>query len=95
MAINHIILCGGGPIGIVQYSILKYLNLKNHWKYDDLISIYSTSIGSIIGLIILLNFDWDTMDDYVIKRPWEKIFNTNLNDYFNLMYTKGFFDINH
>ena len=95
MTIKHLILSGGGPAGIIQYSVLRYLNLTNNWKYEDLSSIYSTSIGCVTGLMILLNFDWKTMDDYLIKRPWEKIFNTNLNDYFNLMYAKGFFDINH
>ena len=93
MPIKHIVLSGGGPVGLIEYGILKELTLKNKLKYENIKSIYGTSIGGYIGLIYLLNLDWDWIDDFLIKRPWQNLINFSINDYINLFYTKGFLDI--
>lgn len=87
--IKHIVLSGGGPVGIVQYGILKRLSLENIIKYENIQSIYATSIGGFIALIYLLNFEWDWIDDFFVKRPWEKLINFTSYDYINIFYTKG------
>ena len=89
MPIKHIVLCGGGPIGLVSYGALKELNIKKVWRYKNIKSVYATSIGSFIALIILLNYEWSWMDDFLIKRPWEKLINFSSYDYLNLIYEKG------
>ena len=95
MNIKHIILSGGGPaLGILEYGVLKELSKKNILNYKNIKSIYCTSIGSIIGLIYLLNYDWDWIDDFFIKRPWEKLINFESNIYLNLFNNKGIFDEN-
>ena len=55
MTIKHFSLCGGGIIGLVMYGIVKRLNQLGIWKKQDIESIYCCSIGSIIGLIIILD----------------------------------------
>ena len=87
--IKHIIFSGGGPVGLVQYGALKQLALNNIIKYENIESIYATSIGSFIGFIYLLNFEWSWIDDFFIKRPWEKLINFTYNDYINIFYNKG------
>jgi predicted acylesterase/phospholipase RssA len=72
--IKHIVISSGGPAGHMMYSILRTLNLKGVWDAKDIKSIYGSSIGSFIGIIIALQYEWEVMDDYLIKRPWEKIF---------------------
>lgn len=91
--IEHIVLCGGGPIGFLEYGALKHLSINNYIDYNNIKSIYTTSIGCIIGFIYIINLDWSWMDDFLIKRPWEKLVNFTTYDYLNMFYTKGLFDI--
>ena len=93
MTIKHIVLAGGGPVGLLEYGILKELTLKKKLDYKNIKSIYTTSIGGYFGLLYLLNLDWDWMDDFLIKRPWQNLINFSINDYINIFYTKGFIDI--
>ena len=72
--IKHIVISSGGPAGHMMYSILRTLNLKGVWDIKDIKSIYGSSIGSFAAIIIALRYEWEVMDDYLIKRPWEKIF---------------------
>ena len=92
MTIKHLVICGGGPVGLVNYGVLKELTNSNIISYENIKSIYATSIGSFIGLIYILNMDWDSTDDYLIKRPWDKLIDFSSYDYLNLMYSKGLAD---
>ena len=93
MTIKYIVLPGGGPaLGLVEYGILKELTKKNILNYENIKSIYTCSIGSIIALIYILNYDWEWIDDFLIKRPWEKLINFDTNDYLNIFNTKGLLD---
>jgi beta-glucosidase len=73
MTIKHLILAGGGPIGFVEYGALKYLTTTNIINYNNIESIYAVSIGAFIGFIYILNLDWLWIDDFLIKRPWNKL----------------------
>jgi predicted acylesterase/phospholipase RssA len=57
-----------------MYSILRTLNLNGVWDFKNIKSIYGSSVGSYIAIILALQYDWPVMDDYLIKRPWGKIF---------------------
>jgi predicted acylesterase/phospholipase RssA len=46
---------------------------QGFWSHDTIETIYGTSIGSLIGAMLCLKHDWSTLDDYIIKRPWEKV----------------------
>ena len=82
--IKHLVLCGGGPIGLVEYGALKYLTSNSIIYLKNIESVYTSSIGSIIAFIYILNFDWTWIDDFLIKRPWEKLINFST---FNLGFT--------
>jgi len=73
MTIKHIVISGGGPSGLLSYSIVSQLEKKEFWKLDNIKSIYGCSIGAYIGLIISLGYEWEWIDDYFIKRPWGKL----------------------
>jgi len=94
MTIKHIVLCGGGPIAIVCYGVIKKLIINKIINYHDIKSIYSTSAGCFISLIILFNLNFEWIDDYIIKRPWENLVNFSSSDYFSLFFTKGLCDEN-
>jgi len=86
MTIKHLILTGGGPIGFVEYGALKYLTTTNIINYNNIQSIYAVSIGAFIGFIYTLNLEWLWVDDFIIKRPWNKLVSFS---YTNLLYEKG------
>ena len=89
MTIKHIVISGGGPTGLMSYGAAKYLNQNLFWELKNIISIHGTSIGSLIAVLISLNMSWEDLDDYLIKRPWEKTFEISPDDFLNVFYTKG------
>lgn len=73
MVIKHLVIAGGGPNGFGFYGILKQLHSKKFWDIKNITTIYSCSVGAYIGFMLSLNYDFEWIDDYLIKRPWEKI----------------------
>ena len=73
--IKHLVISGGGPAGFLTYGALRHLAQKEFWKLADIESIYGCSIGAFFGVIVSLGYEWEWLDDYFIKRPWEKILN--------------------
>ena len=78
LMIEHIVINGGGSNGLINYGALKYLNQQRFWEIENIKSIHGTSIGAIIGVLLSLKYDWETLDDYIIKRPWDKEFEIKL-----------------
>jgi predicted acylesterase/phospholipase RssA len=73
MVIKHLVFSGGGPAGLLTYGAAKCLNEKGLWSLENIKSIYGCSIGSYMGVILSLGYEWEWLDDYFIKRPWEKV----------------------
>jgi predicted acylesterase/phospholipase RssA len=88
MVIKHIVICGGGPTGLMSYGAAKHLAQQGFWSHDTIETIYGTSIGSLIGAMLCLKHEWSTLDDYLIKRPWEKVIVESL-EMFELFSCKG------
>jgi predicted acylesterase/phospholipase RssA len=88
MVIKHIVICGGGPTGLLSYGAAKHLAQQGFWTYDTLETIYGTSIGALIGAMLCLKHEWSTLDDYIIKRPWDRVIVESL-EVFELFSCKG------
>lgn len=93
MPIQHIVLSGGGPIGLAHLGSLKELEQSNIWKLSDLKSVYGTSAGGMLGLVLCLKYDWDTVIDYFVKRPWANAFKIKPEDVFSIYQKKGILNI--
>jgi NTE family protein len=91
--IKHLVISGGGTFGLSVYSILRELNKKGFWKYENIQSFHGTSVGTIVSLLILLEYDWETMDTFLIKRPWEKVFDYNIQKCLDIYENCGAFDL--
>lgn len=87
--IKHLVLSGGGVGGLTMYGTLKCLLKNKYFDINNIKSIYATSIGSLIGVLISLKYDWDSLDDYIIKRPWEKVISIKPVNIFNIWQEKG------
>ena len=92
--IKHIVLSGGGTYGFAAYGALKHLHEEGFWNIRNIESIHGTSIGAIYGIILALKYDWNISYDYIIKRPWHKIFNFDMYSVIHSFQKKGIFDKN-
>ena len=89
--IEHIVFSGGGPIGFIACGCLKELTENNILKKNNIKSIYATSIGVIVALLYLLDIKYEFLYDFLIKRPWNKLFAIDHNNLMKLFYTNGIF----
>jgi predicted acylesterase/phospholipase RssA len=87
--IKHIVLTGGGSVGYLEYGILKDSHKSGFWSFDNIETIYGTSAGAIFGLVVSLKIDWDVLDDYIIKRPWQNVFKIDMYSAVNSFNTMG------
>jgi predicted acylesterase/phospholipase RssA len=89
MVIKHLVIAGGGPSGLFTYGAAKFLEKDKFWSINEIETIYGTSIGAFIGAVIALKHEWDVLDDYIIKRPWEKLVDISPEDLFKAWEKKG------
>jgi predicted acylesterase/phospholipase RssA len=94
MTIKHLVIPGGGPTGIQALGALQYLEQNDFWNINNIETIYATSVGAILSVILCLKFDWDTVNDYIIKRPWHDTFKVDINQIFEAYKNKGLFNKN-
>jgi predicted acylesterase/phospholipase RssA len=93
MTIKHLVISGGGPILIQILGAIQHLERNEIVHMNEIESIYGTSAGAIIGILICLKFDWNTINDYIIKRPWHDVFPIKVQNIFDAYTKKGIFDI--
>ena len=95
MTIKHLILSGGGPIMIQLLGAIQHLDSNKFIDLKNIESIYGTSAGAIVGILICLKheYDWETINDYIIKRPWKDVFKIKVEKILESYSKKGIFDI--
>lgn len=89
MPIKHIVISGGGPTTFITYGAARQLSKDNFWKLEDIKTIYGCSAGAYIGVVLSLGYDWDLLDDYFIKRPWDKVLGITPSTIFESFVKKG------
>ena len=65
--IKHIVCSGGGVYGFTFYGILKEANKKGLWQREKIKSLYGTSVGTILLLLIVLDYTWEELDNYLLS----------------------------
>ena len=90
--IKHLVISGGGPTMIQTLGSIQHLEEKKIIDFNTIETIYGTSAGAIIGVLICLKYDWTTLYDYIIKRPWQEVFPVNIQNIFDAYTKKGIFD---
>jgi predicted acylesterase/phospholipase RssA len=92
MTIKNIVIGGGGPTALISYGVIKYLHNTNYLDIRNIENFYGVSSGAILSVILIMNLDFNIIDDYILKRPWDKIFinqNTESLDLINYLDNKG------
>lgn len=90
--IKHLVIAGGGPSGLNVYGALRKSHEMSVWSIDDIESIHGTSMGSLLAVFFALKYDWQTIDDYLIKRPWHHIIKYDMQTIFAAFSSRGVFD---
>jgi NTE family protein len=93
MTIKHLVLSGGGPSMIQTLGAIQHLEKKNIIQRENIKSIYGTSAGAIVGVLYCLQFEWEIINDYILKRPWKEVFSINIQHILDAYTKKGLFDI--
>ena len=74
MTIKNLVISGGGPIMIQILGAIQHLEENNFIDRNNIETIYGTSAGAIVAVLLCLKYDWETINDYIIKRPWQDVF---------------------
>jgi len=93
MTIKHLVISGGGPSMVQILGAIQHLEDKEFICLKNIESIYGTSAGAIVGVLISLGYEWETINDYIIKRPWHDVFNISVQTILDAYAKKGIFDI--
>lgn len=95
VCIKHLVCSGGGLNGFVFYSVFKETQQRHIWDLKNIETYYGTSVGTIVGALILLANSWEDVDNYLIHRPWEHVFKFDLNILFESVDRRGIYNIQH
>jgi predicted acylesterase/phospholipase RssA len=92
MTIKHLVISGGGPSIFQSLGAIQTLESNKYINVSDIESIYGTSAGAVLGFLISLNYDFETIYDFMIKRPWKDVFNMKIDNILAAYSKKGIFD---
>jgi predicted acylesterase/phospholipase RssA len=90
--IEHLVIAGGGASGISIYGVLRESHKSGFWNISNIKTIYGTSIGAIIAIFIALQYPWDDLDEYILKRPWQNVFKFDIKSLLYAYDNRGIFD---
>ena len=92
MPIKHIVLSGGGYSIFQTFGTLYHLNTNEFYKIEEIDTIYGTSAGAMVAVCLALKYDWETLNDYIIKRPWKDVFPVKLQNILDAYSKKGIYN---
>jgi len=90
--IKHLVISGGGPTLFQYLSIIQHLDENKIIDLQKIESIYGTSAGTIVGIVLCLKYDWETINDYAIMRPWHELFHIKISNIFEAYKNRGIFN---
>ena len=91
--IEHVVISGGGHNIITMCGAISYLQREKYLDFANLKSVDGTSAGSLLGFTFLLGMDGEELENYLLNRPWEKVFDLTPEVMFQTFQGKGLFDI--
>lgn len=91
--IKHLVIAGGAHAGFAYYGAFKSLIDNKFISLPAIETIFTTSVGGIVAVLLLLNYDWETLDEYLINRPWQLLFKTDLPTLINGINKGGVYDV--
>jgi predicted acylesterase/phospholipase RssA len=93
MTIKNIVINGGGITIFNIYGALRDSNKNGLWKHDNIDRYFGTSAGAIMALIVVLNYPWEDLDNFIFDRPWNTVFKFNIINIFEYYINNGILGI--
>ena len=90
--ITCLVLSGGSIRGVCTYGALYEAKELGVFDLKNINTIYATSVGTLIGCLLSMKFEWNDYTNYIVKRPWHKIFNIDIKNILNSFESCGIFD---
>lgn len=90
--IKHIVISGGGHQGLIFYGMLRETHKAGLWNLKNIKTMYGTSVGAFMAVVLCLDFEWSVLDDFFIKRPWHTVLKIDFPSYFRAFEKKGMID---
>lgn len=90
--IKNLVISGGGIAGFAFYGALKQLSINGIWNINNIENIYATSIGTVISVMLSLKYSWEELDDFIILRPWHRVFKFDFTMVLNAIENRGIFN---
>jgi NTE family protein len=87
--IKHLVISGGSIWGLSAFGIIYEAISCGFLNTDDIVSIYGTSVGSVVGLIISLKIDHNIIKDFLINRPCEILYKKSMCSVLEVFDRKG------
>jgi predicted acylesterase/phospholipase RssA len=87
--IKHLVISGGSIWGLSAFGIIYEAISCGFLNTDDIVSIYGTSIGAIVGLTISLKIDHNIIKDFLINRPCEILYKKSMCSVLEVFDRKG------
>ena len=78
--VKHLVISGGGIFGLAALGALSCLHEMEVWDIANIESMYGTSVGGIVAVVLSLGFDFTTIREYVVNQRYDDIFHLNLVD---------------
>jgi len=95
MTIEHLALSGGGPALISSLGAIIEAEEREIFNPAQIKSIYASSGGAVVALFFCLHrdkhFEWETITEFFIHRPWEEVFNLNPTIIIESYHSRGIF----
>jgi len=88
-----IVINGGGANIFKSYGALKQSNLSGIWSHESVQSYHGTSAGGMMSVFMALQYSWEELDDFMIKRPWQNVFKFNVLNVYDYYLNKGIYGI--
>lgn len=84
--IKHMVLSGGGETGFAYYGAFRESHIQGFWDIKNIISIHSTSAGSIFSTFLPLihHIGWEKFDTFIYERPWDQVYTFSIEHIMNL-----------
>ena len=91
--IRHLVISGGGQTGFTFYGLLRESHKQGYWNIENIQTIYGTSVGMLVSIILCLKYDWETVDTYLIDRPWHTVFKFDIYSVIQSFEKRGIFTV--
>tara|TARA_B100000674_G_C37888312_1_gene937699 strand:- start:363 stop:1217 length:855 start_codon:yes stop_codon:yes gene_type:complete len=82
--IKHLVLSGGSWKGLYMTGAIDKLMREKIFELENIESIWATSVGTVVAVLLALNIEWDMVIKYFINVPIRDFDNMKLDNYVSM-----------